>query len=275
VQGYENIVNRWYTNYDGARQEQYGDSLRQETGRDRYWRQIEEIRTEHGISHSEARGRWSQYYTKGGARIKPIKKLVLAVKASTAKKTTCPFCRDSIYHPDEGGPDYVCTNCQAHYHLDCFEDELGGRCATLGCSTRRVIENARIRIRTRGVRTVTPETPITHARDDGATVEELDPDDYRTQQDLLRRLAEQRREQVAEDRRWADEEAERAQEARERRQEAAEAAQRAREAEEAERPEWRFLGLDRDAFTILLPFLIGGGSILLIVVVLALIRALS
>jgi hypothetical protein len=154
--------------------------MRQETGRERYYRQVREIRDELGVSHNEARERWSDYYAPGGDRIKPIKSIQLSIRASLSNQRTCPFCRDSIYHPDEGGPDYVCTNCQAHYHLDCFEDELGGRCATLGCSTRRVISRARTRIRARGrtPRAVTPETPVTRAHEDGATAQELDPEDY-------------------------------------------------------------------------------------------------
>ncbi len=126
-------------------------------GRTRYWKQIEELQVRLGINHTEARSRWSHYYEKGGKPKKAIKKLVLAVRASTTDQRTCPFCRDSIYHPDEGGPDYVCTKCQAHYHLDCFEEELGGACATLGCATRRVIGAARSRIRLRS----RPTTPTT------------------------------------------------------------------------------------------------------------------
>lgn len=160
-----------------------------ETGRERYYRQVREIRETLGISHDQARQRWRDYYAPGGDPIKPVKRLQLAIRASTSNQRTCPFCRDAIYHPDEGGPDYICENCQAHYHLDCFEDELQGRCATLGCSTRRVINRARrVRIQTRGHRTpdVTPATPITRAREDGATVQEVDPEDYRRQQEAAR-----------------------------------------------------------------------------------------
>ena len=114
-----------YTDHSRSRNEHYGDNLA-ETGRERYYRQIREIRDELEVSHDEARVRWSEFYAPGGSRIKAVKKQIqLAIRASTAGQKTCPFCRDSIYHPDEGGPDYVCANCQAHYHLDCFEDELG------------------------------------------------------------------------------------------------------------------------------------------------------
>jgi len=158
------------------RREEYG-GLRQETGRERYYRQISEIRETLGISHDQARQRWRDFYAPGGEAIKPVKKLTLAIRASTANKRTCPFCRDSIFHPDEGGPDYVCTSCQAHYHLDCFEEELGGSCATLGCATRRVISRARTRIRTRGRRTpVVTRDPVVE-RD----LRQLDEDPQRVQ----------------------------------------------------------------------------------------------
>jgi len=143
--------NPWYTHYEATRTEEYGDSLA-ETGRQRYYRQVREIRDEFEISHDEARTRWSEFYAPGGVPIKPVRRIQLAVRASLTNQRTCPFCRDSIYPPEEGGPDYVCTACQAHYHLDCFEDELGGRCATLGCSTRRVIGRAGAGIRARGRR---------------------------------------------------------------------------------------------------------------------------
>jgi hypothetical protein len=133
-------------------EQRLAESFELTEGRERYWNQVEELRSSLGISHAEARSRWSDYYERGGKPKKIVKKIVLSVKASRTDSRTCPFCRDSIYHPDEGGPDYVCTSCQAHYHLDCFEDELGGCCATLGCSTRRVIAQARARIRTRGHR---------------------------------------------------------------------------------------------------------------------------
>jgi len=184
LQGYEMIVqSRWYTDHSRVRREEYG-GLQQETGRERYYRQVREIREELGISHNDARERWSDYYAPGGEPVKPLKALTLSIRASTANQRTCPFCRDAIYHPDEGGPDFICTACNAHYHLDCFEEELGGRCATLGCSTRRVISRARTRIRARGreVRPLTPETPVTTARPNTATVQELDPEDYRRAQ---------------------------------------------------------------------------------------------
>jgi hypothetical protein len=156
-------------------------------GRQRYWNQVRELQMRLGISHMEARNRWNRYYERGGKPKRAIKKLVLSVQASRADATTCPFCRDSIFHPEEGGgPDYICGSCRAHYHLDCFEDELGGRCATLGCSTRRVISQARVRIRARGrgARPLTPETPVTTARANGPTAQELDPRTYQTSQDL-------------------------------------------------------------------------------------------
>lgn len=122
-----------------------------ETGRQRYYRQVEELRHELDLSHSEARRRWSEYYAPGGKKIKVVKQLELSVRASATDSRTCPFCRDAVYHPDEGGPDFVCNGCQAHYHLDCFEEEMGGRCATLGCSARRMVSAgaARVRIRPR------------------------------------------------------------------------------------------------------------------------------
>jgi len=163
--------------------------LRQrETGHERHNRQVRELREELGVSHDEARQRWGQYYAPGGASIRSVRHLQLAIRASTTNQRTCPFCRDAIYPPEEGGPDYVCTNCQTHYHLDCFEEELGGCCATLGCATRRVIGQARARIQTRGHRPidVTPATPITRARNDGAMAQELDAEDYRRQQRTAR-----------------------------------------------------------------------------------------
>lgn len=131
------------------------ESFSMSEGRQRYWRQVREIEQRLQISHQDARQRWNHWYHPGGKPIKKVKKLVLAVRASASDQRTCPFCRDSIYHPDEGGPDYVCTKCQAHYHLDCFEEELGGACATLGCASRRVIGAARTRIRLRS----RPRTP--------------------------------------------------------------------------------------------------------------------
>lgn len=180
-------------------------------GRERYWRQVEELRTRLGLSHSEARGQWSRYYEKGGKPKRAIKKIVLSVQASRTDAKTCPFCRDSIFHPEEGGgPDFVCDKCQAHYHLDCFEDELGGSCATLGCATRRVINQARVRIRARGpvVTTATTTTRDTSDRDLSAA----------GRRDLVRRLEEQRRAQQEEDRHSALKELQRHQAARDRRQ---------------------------------------------------------
>lgn len=146
----------WYSHYDESRDEAYGrqeeslaESFYVTEGRQRYWNQIREIQDELGISHQEARARWSDYYHHGGRPKRAVKCVALSVKASIAAPAVCPFCRDSIFHPDEGGPDFVCPNCRAHYHLDCFEEELGSRCATLGCSTRRVMDQARTRIRAR------------------------------------------------------------------------------------------------------------------------------
>lgn len=117
-------------------------------GRERYYRQIREIRDELGVSHDEARRRWSDYYAPGGIPRRPVRQLTLSIKASTTDTRVCPFCRDSIFHPDDdGGPDYTCQTCGAHYHLDCFEEELNGQCATLGCTTRRVVARVRTRIR--------------------------------------------------------------------------------------------------------------------------------
>jgi len=121
--------------------------MARETGRQRYYRQIEEIRDTLGITHDMARQRWRDYYSKGGKAKKKVKKLVLAVRASASTQRTCPFCRDGIFPPEEGGPDFVCDSCQAHYHLDCFEEELGGRCATLGCAARHAISSIRARAR--------------------------------------------------------------------------------------------------------------------------------
>ena len=139
----------YYTHYEDVREHDYGGDDLAETGRQRYYRQIREIRDELGVSHDEARRRWSDYYAPGGVPIKPVKRLQLALRASTTNQRTCPFCRDAIYHPDEGGPDYVCSSCQAHYHLDCFEEELQGRCATIGCAARRLTRRVRPRRRRR------------------------------------------------------------------------------------------------------------------------------
>lgn len=147
-----------------------------ETGRQRYHRQINEIRTELGISHTEARGRWHVYYEKGGKSKRAIKQVILAVRASTSDTRVCPFCRDSIYHPDDGGgQDHVCSSCQAHYHLDCYEEELGGRCATLGCAARRAVTHVRARGRIR-VTQVPPPTPVTRTREHSLEVQEIPPE---------------------------------------------------------------------------------------------------
>lgn len=149
-----------------------------ETRRQRYWRQVREIRNEEDVSHAEARRRWRDHYQSGGRRARPARRIELTIRASISDTGHCPFCRDSVLSVEEGGPDFTCPACQAHYHRDCFEDELGGRCATLGCSTRRVISRAR----GREIRAITPETPVTRARE-GATVQELDPEDYRRAQE--------------------------------------------------------------------------------------------
>ena len=176
---------RWYTNFRRARREEYGEDaeLTEESGRERYYRQIREIRKTLEISHDEARRRWSDYYAPGGDPIKPVKKISLAIRASTTGVKVCPFCRDAIFHPDEGGPDHTCDACGAHYHLDCFEQELGGRCATLGCAARRAI--SRVSARARQARGTTQQgvTPPSRAR--GLRGHRRDP-----QQELLQEAQE-------------------------------------------------------------------------------------
>lgn len=138
-------VSPWYTNYEGVSDYEYGrepeEIMARETGRERYYRQIRELQEELEITHDEARRRWSDYYHRGGQPKRAAKKIALAVRASLTTSRVCPFCRDDVAPDPETGvvETYTCPTCQTHYHLDCFDAELGGKCATLGCATRRVI----------------------------------------------------------------------------------------------------------------------------------------
>lgn len=46
----------------------------------------------------------------------------------------CGFCRDSFL-PSE--PVERCEGCDSPYHDECWRDELGGKCTTLGCSNEK------------------------------------------------------------------------------------------------------------------------------------------
>jgi hypothetical protein len=116
-----------------------------ERGIDRYYRQVREIRDELDVSHEEARELWSDYYAPGGAPIKPVKKapppkLKPTVRVVATNSGTCPFCRDDV--PTDGA--HACASCQTRYHLDCFQQELGGQCTTLGCMARRNVRRIHV-----------------------------------------------------------------------------------------------------------------------------------
>lgn len=111
--------------------------MARERGIDRYYRQVREIRDELEVSHEAARELWSDYYAPGGMPIKPVKKLPPpkpkpTVRIVATNKGSCPFCRDDV----TADGSYACSSCQTRYHLDCFQQELGGRCTTLGCKQR-------------------------------------------------------------------------------------------------------------------------------------------
>ncbi len=118
-------------------------SRQREDGRERYHRQLRDLIENLGISHQQARASWGNYFRPGGIPIKPIRRIQLTLHASTTSTGLCPFCRDDF---EEGEPNHICT-CRVQYHLDCFEEELGGRCVTLGCSARRAVSRVRIRAR--------------------------------------------------------------------------------------------------------------------------------
>lgn len=114
--------------------------MTEETGRQRYWRQVREIEEELDVPPGRARRLWRQYFGSGGAVRRPIRRLEIAVRAA-ADHAHCPFCRDDV-----GIDDVECSRCHVRVHTDCLE-ELDGRCPTLGCHRRR--SRARVRARER------------------------------------------------------------------------------------------------------------------------------
>lgn len=121
-----------------------------EGGRARYRRQIREIRSQSDCSHQGARRIWRGRYERGAKNKISIRLLGI----SDPIGGLCPFCRDTFSSTDQR---HRCKKCSASYHLECYRDELYGRCATLGCSTLREI---RVSLRRRPPLVETPEQDV-------------------------------------------------------------------------------------------------------------------
>lgn len=105
-----------------------------ERGRERYWRQVREIRDAFGVPTDEARDLWREYYDYGGDPVKPLRQLQLNIEPVVVSEgaSLCPLCRD-VLDVDLGDITFACPGCSTTYHAECW-DEFGSRCSTLGCS---------------------------------------------------------------------------------------------------------------------------------------------
>lgn len=68
---------------------------------------------------------------------------------STPEEQRCSFCHDDLLATDER---IDCPHCAVGFHTECFQDELGGHCVTIGCETYKPTAKGRMSLLRRRLR---------------------------------------------------------------------------------------------------------------------------